>query len=100
MNAGGRLSANTRCVLTHEFHPQRPVQPSLSGLLVSFLHYAGGRSAQIDARANRWDAQEYESLKAERDRLKRVVDVSAAYHTCCLSAAHCAMAFVTSQSNG
>lgn len=44
----------------------------------------GGRSAQIDARANRWDAQEYESLKAERERLKRDIDVSThTYIPCC-----------------
>jgi hypothetical protein len=46
--------------------------------MVLLLYWrAGGRSAQIDARANRWDAQEYESLKAERERLKREIDVSA-----------------------
>jgi len=27
----------------------------------------GGKSAGIDARANRWDAQEYEELKQQRE---------------------------------
>jgi hypothetical protein len=39
---------------------------------------AGGRSGHLDARANRWDADEYERLKEERERLKAEIDVSAA----------------------
>jgi hypothetical protein len=38
---------------------------------------AGGRSGHLDARANRWDADEYERLKEERERLKGEIDVSA-----------------------
>jgi hypothetical protein len=40
---------------------------------------AGGRSGNLDARANRWDADEYERLKEERERLKAEIDVSAAF---------------------
>lgn len=36
----------------------------------------GGRSAGIDARANRWDAEEYQRLKEQRDKLKAEIDVS------------------------
>lgn len=50
--------------------------------VVLAVWHAGGRSAQIDARANRWDAQEYESLKAEREKLKREIDVSVLIMAC------------------
>jgi hypothetical protein len=50
-------------------------------LVLLLCWHAGGRSAQIDARANRWDAQEYESLKAEREKLKREIDVSVCHAT-------------------
>eukprot|EP00775_Hariotina_reticulata_P012126 gene12126-12264_t len=36
--------------------------------------FTGGKSAGIDARANRWDAQEYEQLKQQREELKARVD--------------------------
>jgi len=37
--------------------------------------HAGGKSTNIETRANRWDAQEYESLKAERAKLQAEVEV-------------------------
>lgn len=36
----------------------------------------GGRSGTIDARANRWDAEEYQRLRDQRDSLKAEIDVS------------------------
>eukprot|EP00879_Flechtneria_rotunda_P007607 GHRR01007978.1.p1 GENE.GHRR01007978.1~~GHRR01007978.1.p1 ORF type:complete len:1008 (+),score=459.35 GHRR01007978.1:1304-4327(+) len=36
--------------------------------------FTGGKSAGIDARANRWDAEEYEKLKQQREKIKKDID--------------------------
>jgi hypothetical protein len=62
-------------------HPPRathatPTPPQRAPSHTPLCTLTGGRSANIDARANRWDAQEHEALKAERERLRGEIDVS------------------------
>lgn len=55
------------------------------------LLLSGGRSGGLDARANRWDAEEHEKLKQERENLKADIDVSgsATWQECAPSAWGC-----------
>ncbi|KAF8072553.1 SMC1 [Scenedesmus sp. PABB004] len=48
--------------------------------------FTGGRSAGIDARASRWDAEEYEALKAQREALKEEINALPDVRSCSAAA--------------
>lgn len=81
------LEVTQQCVLSTAT-PLAAVCMHLTCVLA--LIFAGGRSNALDARANRWDAEEFERLKEERERLKAEIDVRGAacfciwdvYNTC------------------
>ncbi|WIA08402.1 hypothetical protein OEZ85_007840 [Tetradesmus obliquus] len=48
--------------------------------------FTGGRSNTLHARANRWDAEEFERLKEERERLKAEIDAVPDVRACNVAA--------------